>query len=149
MFGDLTLRRVKATGHAVWLQQPAQGTKVRCNELIHEVAAPGGQSQNVTYLRADETRKLWLEKFDFVDDRPSGPDGPVVRKIQSVTHVWTMDATIFDDGDMDQSTLVARGPGLLETRPGPSDADTPNQEVPPDRTATWQDQLCPQERAGP
>ena len=42
------------------------------------------------------------------------------RKIQSITHVWTMDATIFDDGDMDQSTLVARGPGLLETRPGPS-----------------------------
>ncbi len=141
MFGDLTLRRVKATGHAVWLQQPAQGTKVRCNELIHEVAALGGQGQNVTYLRADETRKLWLEKFDFVDDRAGGPDGPVVRKVQSVTHVWTMDATIFDDGDMDHSTLVARGPGLLETRPGPSDADTPNQEVPPDRTATWQDQL--------
>ena len=149
MFGDLTLRRVKATGHAVWLQQPAQGTKVRCNELIHEVAAPGGQSQNVTYLRADETRKLWLEKFDFVDDRPGGPDGPVVRKVQSVTHVWTMDATIFDDGDMDQSTLIARGPGLLETRPVPSDADTPNQEVPPDRTATWQDQLVLKNELGP
>jgi hypothetical protein len=60
-----------------------------------------------------------------------------------------MDATIFDNGDMDQSNLVASGPGLLETRPAPSDNDPPNQEVPPDRTATWQDRLWLTNELGP
>ena len=103
LFGDLTLRRVKATGHAVWLQQPAEGSKIFCNEMIHEVAPPGGQGR--TYFRGDSTRKHWmLEKFDFAEERPEGPDGPARRTVQSVTHVWTTDATVVDnDGDMGQA----------------------------------------------
>jgi hypothetical protein len=146
LFGDLTLRRVKATGHAVWLQQPAEGSKIFCNEMIHEVAPPGGQGR--TYFRGDSTRKHWmLEKFDFAQGPPEGAAG---RTVESVTHVWTTDATVFDnDGDMGQATLVARGPGLLETRPGPTKVAPPDREVPADRTATWQDQLFVQNEIGP
>ena len=146
MFGDLTLRRVKATGHAVWLQQPAEGTKIRCNELIHEVAPPGGQ--NMTYFRGDATRKLWVEKFDFVEERPGGPDGPVARKVQSVTHVWTMDATIFDDGaTWTSQPLSPAAPACWRPGPVPSEADTPE----PGRAARSDRDLArsarPQERA--
>ena len=35
-FGNLTLQKAHATGHAVWLQLREQGAKVLCNELIHE-----------------------------------------------------------------------------------------------------------------
>jgi hypothetical protein len=149
ILGDLTLRRVKATGHAVWLQQPLKGAKVRCNEMIHDVAQTGGQ--NVTYFRVDAIRKLWLlEKFDFVEDYPQGPEGPVRRQAQSVTYVWAQDATLFDTGgDMDHASLVARGPGRMETRPVPSEADAAPQDVPADRIATWQDQLVLKNEIGP
>lgn len=149
LFGDLTLRRVKATGHAVWLQQPVQGSKVFCNELIHEVAPPGGEDR--TYFRVDSSRKHWmLEKFDFAEERPEAAEKPSRRTVQSVTHVWAMDATLLNDtGDMAMASLVARGPGLLETRPGPSKDAPPDREVPADRTATWQDQLFLKNELGP
>jgi lipopolysaccharide export system protein LptA len=149
ILGDLTLRRVKATGHAVWLQQPLRGAKIRCNEMIHDVAQSGGQ--NVTYFRVDAIRKLWLlEKFDFAQDRPQGPEGPARRQAQSVTYVWAQDATLFDTGgDMDHASLVARGPGRMETRPIPADAETAPQDVPADRIATWQDQLVLKNEIGP
>src|SRR5690606_2951925 len=41
-FGGLTLRRVKASGHAVWLQLPGQGAKIRCVELLHHKDALAG-----------------------------------------------------------------------------------------------------------
>jgi len=148
MFGDLTLRRVVATGHAVWLQLPAEGAKIRCNELIHEIAATGGL--NKTYFRGDTSRKLTVEKYDFVEEQPEGPDGPVIRKPKSITHVWTIDATLVDNGSGTQSAnLFTHGPGLLEIRPVPDQADGPIQDVPPDQTATWQDLLVVMNFLGP
>src|SRR5208283_4700407 len=85
--GDLTLQRLKATGHAVWVQHPAEGLKIRMNELIHKVTGPG---QSLTLAHGDATRKIMIEKYDFTEERPEGPDGPVVRKPQSVTHVWAV-----------------------------------------------------------
>jgi len=139
MFGDLALRRAKATGHAVWLQLPAQGAKIRCNELIHDRLIARGQ--NRTYFRGDPSRKLLVEKFDYTLDRSQGSDPPR-RRVESVTHIWTTDATLFDElGNMDQASLVARGPGLLEIRAVPPEQSDSFQEIPADRTASWQDQL--------
>ena len=127
---------------------PAQGTKIRCNELIHKVGPPGGE--NLTYFRGDATRKLIVEKLDYVEDRPEGPDGPVRRKVQSVTRIWTIDATLVDNGGgMEASNLFAHGPGLLETRPAGAQADSPLKDVPPDRTVAWQDLLVVKNVLGP
>jgi hypothetical protein len=148
MFGDLTLRRVKASGHAVWLQLPAEGAKIRCNELLHDVALVGGQ--NMTYFRGDATRKLTVEKYDFVEERPQGPDGPVIRKAKSITRIWTLDATLVDNGSgMQSANLFTHGPGLLETRPVPGQGDSPIQDVPPDQTVTWQDLMVVINLLGP
>ena len=85
MFGDLTLDRVHATGHAVWLYQPIRGAKILCNEMIHEVAYQG--NQNRTYFRVDTLRKHWLlEKYDFAEDGPRGQNGPV-RPPGGIGHV--------------------------------------------------------------
>ncbi len=148
MLGDLVLQRVKATGHAVWLRSPAKGVRIFCNELLHKIAAPAGP--NLTYWRSDPTRKVVVEKYDYVEERPQGPDGPVVRKPQSVTHIWTVDATMVDSGSgMETANLFAHGPGLLETRPIPDKMDSPLKDVPPDRTAVWQDLMMLKNLLGP
>jgi hypothetical protein len=148
MLGDLALQRVKATGHAVWLQLPNHGLKIRCNELIHEAGKPGAQS--LTYFRGDASRKLLVEKFDYSEEPPTIAGERAKRKLESITHIWTMDATLFDDtGDMNRANLVARGPGRLETRPAPAESGTTHQDVPPIRTAVWQDQLLLKNELGP
>ncbi|MGB2612377.1 MAG: hypothetical protein WBC80_25665 [Isosphaeraceae bacterium] len=148
MLGDLVLQRAKATGHAVWLRSPAKGVRIFCNELLHKIAAPAGP--NLTYWRSDPTRKVIIEKYDYVEERPQGPDGPVVRKPQSVTHIWTVDATMVDSGSgMETANLFAHGPGLLETRPIPDKMDSPLKDVPPDRTAVWQDLMMLKNLLGP
>jgi hypothetical protein len=148
VLGDLVLQRVHATGHAVWLRSPAKGVRIFCNELRHTIAAPAGPNQ--TYLCSDPTRKVVVEKYDFVEERPQGPDGPVVRKPQSVTHIWTFDATMVDSGSgMETADLFARGPGLMETRPVPDKMDSPLKDVPPDRTAVWQDLMILKNLLGP
>ena len=115
MFGDLTLQRANATGHAVWLYLPAQGTKIRCNELIHKrlsLSIPAKPDE--TYLRGDLTRPLEIWKVDVVKD-----EGPDQGKVTSVTHIRTVDATMFDSGTgTDSANVIARGPGRMETRPG-------------------------------
>ena len=68
--GGLTLQRVHATGHAVWLYLPAQGVKLVCNELIHVRQLPFKPDQ--TYFRGDRTRPLQIEKVDVVEEE--GPD---------------------------------------------------------------------------
>ena len=91
-----------------------------------------------------------VEKYDFVEERPEGPDGPVVRKAQSVTHIWTIDATSSTAAAAwSRRTSFAHGPGLLETRPGPSQDGQPDPGRAPDRTATWQDQLMVKNELGP
>ncbi len=61
---------------------------------------------------ATRPRKLWVEKVE------TAADGPDKGKVQSVTTIRAIDATIFDNGQgNDNSTVVARGPGILEIRP--------------------------------
>ena len=140
LFGGLALRRAKASGHAVWLQLPSQEAKILCIELIHSRDPITGK--NTTHFLGG-SRRLMLVKQDVAQ---AGPDR---GKVQSVTNVWCADATLIDDGDMDRATLVANGPGLLETRPGQPKGDGPPRETPPDRTAVWQDQLWFQNEIGP
>ncbi len=123
LFGGLTLERAHATGHAVWLLLPTSGVKLRCNELIHKKQNPLRPDE--TYFRGDLTRPLELEKLDYAPDSD---------KVTAVTHVWTIDATLFDDGSgLDSADVVAHGPGRLETRP--------DRDQPVDRIAVWQDKL--------
>src|SRR5262249_29300949 len=111
---ELTLRRAEATGHAVWLQSPAQGIKILGNQLIHTKPGPGQPDE--TYFRADAGKRLHLEKIDYVARKPDDPEAK--RTIQSITDLRTVDATIFQNGnDSSSATIVARGPGTLETRP--------------------------------
>ena len=73
-----------------------------------------------------------------------------MRKPQSVTHIWTVNATMVDSGSgMETANLFAHGPGLLETRPIPDKMDSPLKDVPPDRTAVWQDLMMLKNLLGP
>jgi hypothetical protein len=128
LFGGLTLKRAHATGHAVWLYLPADGIKLRCNELIHLRQAP--EKPDLTYFRGDLTRPLELEKIDLVQDVDSADRG----KVKSITHIRTVDATAYDKGfGFDSADVVATGPGRLDIQPG--------RGQPVDRTAIWQDKL--------
>jgi hypothetical protein len=159
-FGNLTLQRAHGTGHAVWLQLREQGTKVRCNELIYERRYP--YEPDLTYLRGDVTRPMWLEKIDREpvgsgDEKTRTADGtrstsspgqlaqagrPRQGKITGVTHVLTLDATIFDKGEgLDLANIIARGPGRLESRP--------DFQEPVERIAVWQDELTIENILGP
>ncbi len=128
LFGGLTLKRAHATGHAVWVYLPADGVKLRCNELIYLRQAP--EKPDLTYFRGDLTRPLELEKTDLVQDVKS----PDYGKVKSITHIRTIDATTLDKGfGFDSADIVANGPGRLDTQPG--------RGQPIDRTAIWQDKL--------
>ncbi len=136
VFGNLTLQRAHATGHAVWLLLPASGVRLRCNELIHKKQAPYRPDE--TYFRGDFTRPLELEKVDV--EQTAGH--PELARITSVTHIWTVDATLFDDGaGLDSADVVAHGPGRLETRP--------DRDKPVERIAVWQDKLVLLNETGP
>jgi hypothetical protein len=131
--GGLTLRRADATGHAVWLQSVSNGLRTRSNELIYKKQAP--EKPDETYLRGDPATGLLVEKIDVVKEGPDqGKPGPV-------TKVRAIDATIFDDGQSrDPETIIARGPGVLETQPA--------RGKPVERRAVWQDQLIQQNELG-
>lgn len=134
-FGGLQLRRAQFSGHAVWVQSPAQGIKIRCVELLHyEDPAAGKQT---TVLNGGGPKKLWVEKREIAAAGLAD-----AGQVRSITHIWCNDATVTNqDGRV---ALVANGPGLLESRPGTA-ADAPPRDVPPSRTAVWRDQLWVQD----
>jgi hypothetical protein len=134
-FGGLTLQRAYATGHAVWLYLPANGVKLRCNELIHQRWMPF--KPDMTYFRGDLTKPIELDKIDIVRD-----EGPDQGKVTSVTHIRTIDATMYDRGTgLDTANVIARGPGRMETRP--------DRNQPIERIAIWQDVLHVENLLGP
>ncbi len=103
LFGGLTLQRAYATGHVVWLYMPKQGTKLRCNELIHMRQAP--YRPDMTYFRGDDTRPVEIEKLDISYDEADDLDPGTIT---SVTYIWTKDATLFDNGTgMDTANVRA------------------------------------------
>ena len=123
---NLTLKRADASGHNVRLVSAGQGVKARCNELIHKKNLP--EAPDETYFRGDATTRLIVEKTDLATQ------GPNKGKVSSFTTIRTVDATIFDDGmGNDNATIVARGPGELESRPGI--------DKPVEHRAKWFDQL--------
>ena len=135
LFGGLTLQRAHATGHAVWLYLPAQGVKLRCNEMIHTRQLPF--KPDMTYFRGDRTRQVEIVKIDVVQD-----EGPDHGKVTSVTNIWTVDATMFDNGNgLDTANVAAHGPGRLETRP--------DRDQPVERIAIWQDKMYLRNELGP
>ncbi|WP_337177499.1 hypothetical protein [Paludisphaera sp.] len=135
--GGLQLRRAQFSGHAVWIQSPAQGIKIRCVELLHYEDPAAGKK--TTILNGGGPKKLWVEKRDV-----AAVGQPDAGQVRAITHVWCNDATVTDQGG--RIALVANGPGLLESRPG-SAADAPPRDVPPARTAVWRDQLWLQDEA--
>ncbi len=128
LFGSLALERAHATGHAVWLYLPEDGVKLRCNELIHVRRAP--YKPDLTYFRGDLTRPLEIEKIDLVQEA----DSPDRGKVKSITHIRTIDATMYDKGGgFDSADIDASGPGRLDTQP--------DRGQPVFRTAIWQDKF--------
>ncbi len=128
--GGLELREANATGFAVWLSSASQGVEAKCNELIYKKLLPLAPDE--TYLRADRrpdgSPGLYVQKVDR-DGTPAEP-GP----IKMVTIIYAADAKIFDDGQGGSaSSVVSRGPGTLEAKPGFDKSK--------DYTATWADEL--------
>jgi hypothetical protein len=121
--GNLEIRDAKASGHAVWLQSPGEGFRALGNELIYKRL---GQTQgDETYFRANRGTGLQIWKTDVAR---SGPDA---GKVTAITTIETVDATLLQTGEGPAKvmTIVARGPGRLESRP--------SQEKPAERIATW------------
>ena len=147
LFGNLTLQKAHATGHAVWLQLREQAAKVLCVEMIHERSLP--YRPDSTFFRGEKTRPVVLEKIDYEPEEESesggGDDGSTPekpRKVQSFTQVLTMSAKLFDHGHGQELMDVrAFGPGRLETRPDISQ--------PVERIAVWQDELTIVNMVGP
>lgn len=120
----LTLKVAEATGHAVWLQSPAQGLEARGNQLIFEKLAPA--KPDVIYFRGD--RETRVEKVNRVT---RGPDR---GKVGSIDTIRTIDVTVYQPLKLgDAPTVIARGPGSMETRP--------SRDLPVERSATWGDRL--------
>ena len=128
LFGNLALECAHATGHAVWLYLPEDGVKLRCNELIHVRRKP--YKPDLTYFRGDLTRPLEIEKIDLVQEA----DSPDRGKVKSITHIRTIDATMYDKGGgFDSADIDASGPGRMDTQP--------DRGQPVVRTAIWQDKF--------
>jgi hypothetical protein len=120
--GNLRLKWAKATGHAVWLQSQAQGLVARGNELIFE--KPGFGAPDKTYFRADASSTLKIVKTDRDDD----------GNTTAINDIRTKDVTIYDDNQPGgPSSMIARGPGVLETRP--------ERDKPIERTIKWGERL--------
>ncbi len=121
---NLVLRRAEVTGHAVWLQSDLQGIKAYGNELIYKRFAPAAPDQ--IYFRGDTT--TMIEMTEHVTE------GPDAGKVKSFETIRTRDVTIHQPlKPGDDATVIARGPGLIESRPDRG------QSV--ERSASWEDQL--------
>jgi hypothetical protein len=122
----LNLKKAVATGHAVWLQSqtPTDRMKSLGNELIYERYAP--QAPDKIFFQGNRTTLVEMVKLVA-----SGPDQ---GKVESIDTIRTVDVTVFQGPKQgDPPTVIARGPGTLETR-----AD---RGKPVDRSAKWNDRL--------
>jgi len=123
---ELKLRKALAQGHAVWIQSESQGLRARCVELKYEKHLEEGQPDK-TYLNGGSTRRLWVEKVEYVNA------GTRTGPVKSVMNLNAFDATIFDYGPGGTSRVVSRGPGKSEERPARNASVV--------RTAWWEDEM--------
>ena len=110
---NLALHRAHVTGHAVWLQSTSQHMRGVGNELRFQKLGPGQPDQ--IYFRGD--RQTELVKTDFFTE------GKDAGKPRSVDTIRTKDVTLYryPPGGPAPS-VVARGPGTLETRAAGGDS---------------------------
>lgn len=120
---NLTLRRAKATGHAVWFQSGAQHMVAYGNYLRFEKF--GVDEPDCTYFYGD--------KYTEVVQTNVYATGKDVGKPRSIETIRTKDITIYryPEGGPAPS-VVARGPGTQETRAAGSDVI--------ERFSSWQDE---------
>ncbi len=124
MMSNLTLHYAKATGHAVFLKSPSEGTIARGNELKYFRNLP--QKPDVIYFLADRVVDVVKTEF-FSEGKDKG-------KPQNVHTIRTVDVTIFQNAPGGPPpSIVARGPGTLETRAAGKE--------PVDQFASWRDRL--------
>ncbi|RUL84912.1 hypothetical protein [Tautonia sociabilis] len=116
--GDgLRLLEARVDGHVVWLESLAERVRCRGNELIYR--KPEEDTPEVSYFRADPGQQIQFERAE--------PNGQIVT-------ILSADATLHGDPERKgRSTVIARGPGLLEMRAG--------RDAPVDRSATWRDEM--------
>ena len=71
-----------------------------------------------------------IEKIDLVQEA----DSPDRGKVKSITHIRTIDATMYDKGDgFDSADIDASGPGRMDTQP---DRGQPVDEPPSGKTSS-------------
>ncbi|MFO0958821.1 MAG: hypothetical protein U0800_15555 [Isosphaeraceae bacterium] len=66
----LEIRDARASGHAVWLQSPAQEFKALGNELIYRRQGTAELPNDETYFSANRGTGLRIEKIDRTLDGP-------------------------------------------------------------------------------
>jgi lipopolysaccharide export system protein LptA len=118
----LVLQTAKATGHAVFLQSPSQGLDAQGNEMIYNRL---DQGRAKIYFRGD--RKTVVNRSNY--QSRDGVRGP----LDSVDKIETVDITLHQEEPNTSASIVARGPGRLETRRARDQAI--------ERTASWNDRL--------
>jgi hypothetical protein len=125
--GGLALREAVAQGHAVWLQSPSEGLEARGNELRYEKRAPAGPDR-IFFRGNRETKVEKVSRF---------AKGPKAGQVEAVDLLRTLDVTIYLAAKPGETpTVIARGPGSMETR-----AD---RNLPVERSAEWGDKLTVQ-----
>lgn len=93
---DLTLRRAKATGHAVWLQSKVEHVVGYGNELIYTRNAP--DAPDTSYFRGTKYTEIRKEN-------PTDGTEDVIR---------TYDLTVYHGEP--SATVIAGGPGWMQSR---------------------------------
>lgn len=121
----LVVQNAKASGHAVFLHSPTQGLDAQGNEMIYDRLGP---ERSRIYFRGD--RKTVVKKSNY--EQKQGKRGD----LQSVDTIETVDVTIFQETAGASASIVARGPGRLETR------SARDQQL--ERAASWKDKLIMQ-----
>jgi hypothetical protein len=117
------MQYAKATGHAVFLRSPSQGLDARGREMIFDRLS---RQRSRIYLW--DNRQTLVKKSNY--EMKDGRRGPLL----SVDTIETVDVTVFQENEGSTASIVARGPGRLETR----SAKTPQLL---ERTASWKDKL--------
>jgi len=128
--GGLRLFEARVDGHVVWIESVSQRFRGRGNELIYYKHDPDASDES--HFKANPGARVHFERTEVAAADGPNRDAPPV--VTSLLTIEAADATLFGDPEnQGRSTIIARGPGLIEQRAGPGQ--------PVERSATWRDQL--------